>query len=320
MTSVGSILGGAFGLVRRHPVSVLIWGLLYMAAIAGLLFAIRPLFAVDADLFSQQLAAGADKPLTPQDLQPYMARFQSAGGILFLSEIGLFAFVMIVFTATQRAVLRPAERGFAYLRIGGDELRLIGLGLFLAVCIYIASILAMLAMMIVVGIAFAITLAATGSPVVGILLLSIALLVLIGATIYAEVRLSLAFPLTFIRRSFVIGEAWQLTKGRFWTLFGAYFVIGLVQMVLATILFIFAFAPLISELAQGGNTPEAIQLAFQHQMERFVVVDARNVTLWLGATLLSGLGIALFGAVATAARDLLVGDPALSKTAGGDGA
>jgi hypothetical protein len=306
MTSVGSILGGAFGLVRRHPVSVLIWGLLYVAAVAVLLFAMRPFFAVYADLFSQQLAAGAGKPLTPQDLQPYMARFQSAGGILFLAEIGVFAFIMIVFTATQRAVLRPDERGFAYLRVGGDELRLIGLGFFLTVCLYIASFLAMLAMMIVVGIAFAVTLAATGSPVVGILVLSIAMFALMGATIYAEVRLSLAFPLTFIRRNFVIGEAWRLTRGRFWTLFGAYFVIWFFVMVLMAIFFGLAVAPLFSELAQNGDTPEAIRLALQHHMERFTRIDAINVAFALGGALLSGLGIALFGgAVATAARDLV---------------
>ena len=80
-----------------------------------------------------------------------------------------------------------------------------------------------------------------------------------GAMIYAEVRLSLAFPLTFMRRSFVIGEAWRLTRGRFWTLFGAYFIIGLVYMVLAGILFCFAFGPFFSEVAQGPNSPEAIR-------------------------------------------------------------
>ena len=80
----------------------------------------------------------------------------------------MFAVMMVLFTATQRAVLRPAERGFAYLRVGGDELRMIGLGFVLAVCLSIGMFVALLALMIVVGIVFAITMAATGSPVVGI--------------------------------------------------------------------------------------------------------------------------------------------------------
>lgn len=213
---------------------------------------------------------------------------------------------MMIFTATQRAVLRPAERGFAYLRFGEDELRQIGLGVFLSVCLSIAMVLAMIPLMIVVGIVFAITVAATGSPLAGVLLIVIAYFALMGASIYVEVRLSLAFPLTFLRRSFVIGEAWRLTKGRFWTLFGAYFVIWLILMVPMVIFFGLAVAPFFSELAQNGSTPEGIQLAVQHHMERFTRIDAINVAFALGAALLSGLGIALFGgAVATAARDLV---------------
>ena len=302
MTSVGSIVGGAFRLVRQHPLSVLIWGLLYVAAMIGLLFAMRPFFVVYADLLSQQLIAGANRPLNPQDLQPYLARMQSAGSILFLAQIGVFALGMVLFTATQRAVLRPAERGFAYLRFGGDELRLIGLGFFFTVCLYIGTFVAMLGMVIVIAIASV----ASGSPVVAGLLFLIGFLALMGAIIYVEVRFSLAFPLTFLRRSFIVGEAWRLSKGRFWTLFGAYFVIGIVYLALAAVLLIFAVAPFFSELAQSGNTPEAFQLAAQHQMERFVRIDASSVALWLGGALLSGISIALFGgAVATAARDLI---------------
>jgi hypothetical protein len=306
MTSVGSIVGGAFRLVRENPLSVLVWGLLYAAAVAGLMFAMRPFLLVYSDLLTHMIAAGAGKPPTPQDLQPYMARMQAAGGIVFLAEIAVFGLIMMIFTATQRAVLRPAQRSFFYLRLGEDELRQIGLGLFLSVCLGVAMVLAMLALMIVVGIVFAVTMAATGSPVVGVLFFIIAYFVLMGATIYAEVRLSLAFPLTFARRNFVIGEAWQLTRGRFWTLFGAFFVIWLFVMLLMTILLGLAVAPFVSELSQGPNTPEAIRLAFQHQMERFVRIDAANVGLALGGALLSGLGIALFGgAIATAARDLM---------------
>jgi hypothetical protein len=311
MTSVGSIVGGAFRLVRQHPASVLVWGLLYAAAMAALLIATRPVFLAYSDLLSQMIEAGVDKPLTPEQIQPYLARMQSAGGILFLAEIGVFVLAMVLFTATQRAVLRPAERGFFYLRLGGDELRMIGLGLFLMVCLSVGLFLAMLAVMIVVGIVFAVTLAATGSPVIGVLLFSIAWFALMGAMIYAEVRLSLAFPLTFIRRAFVVGEAWRLTKGRFWTLFGAYFVIALLYMVLAAILLAFAVSPIFSELSQSGNTPEAVRLAVQHQMERFGQVDIYNVAFWLGGALLGGLAMALFGgAIATAARDLVPDDQA----------
>lgn len=302
MTSIGSILGGAFGLVRRHPLSVLVWGLLYVAAIGLLVLAMRPLFSVYAELFSRQLAAGGKGPMNPQDLQPFMGRLQSAGGIVFLSEIGVFALVMILFTATQRAILRPAERGLFYLRLGGDELRLLGLGLVLAVCLYIAMFLAMLIMFIpaaIIGFA-------SGSPGAIALIVLVEMVVLTCAMIYVEVRLSLAFPLTFLRRSFVVGEGWRLSRGRFWTLFGAYFVIGLIYVVLASVLVGVAVAPFFAEMAQGPNTPEAFQSAAMHLMEGFLVLDARNAGLILGGALLGGLVIALFGgAMATAVRDLV---------------
>jgi hypothetical protein len=156
--------------------------------------------------------------------------------------------------------------------------------------------------------------------VLAALLVCIGFLVLMAGTIYVEVRISLAFPLTFVRRNFIIGEAWRLSRGRFWTLFGAYFLIVLIHVALATLLFAFAFAPFFSELAQGGDAPEAVQLAVQHQFARFATIDATNAGLLLGAALLCGLGIALFGgAVATAARDLLAGDPALSEAPAQEG-
>ena len=308
VTSVGSILGGAFGVVRRNPLAVLVWGVLYVAAIGLLFVAMRPIFAVYSEIFSQALARGGKQPLTPEDLRPYMDRAQSAGAIAFLAEIGIFSFLMVLVSASQRAVLRPLDRGFAYLRVGGDELRLIGLGIFLMVCLGIGMFLAMLAGLIVVGITLAIAAAVGASPAfVGLLLLAQYCL-LMGATIYAQVRLSLAFPLTFLRRTFVVGEAWRLSNGRFWTLFGAYFLIALIYMALALVLMGFALAPFFSEVAANPSSPDAFHLALQHQAERFSTLDATNAGLLLGFVLLAGFSIALFGgAMATAVRDL-VGD------------
>lgn len=315
MTSVGSIVGGAFALVRRNPLSVLVWGALYVAAVGLLVLAMRPLFAVYSDLLGQQLAAGANQPLTQAQLQPYMAQMQAAGGIVFLGEIGVFALIMVLVSATQRAVLRPLERGFAYLRLGADELRLIGLGFFLMVCLWIAMFLAMLALMIVIGIAVALLYAVGASPALAALLFLAAYCVLMGATIYAQVRLSLAFPLTFLRRTFVVGEAWRLGKGRFWTLFGAYAVLALVNTALAAVVMGFALAPFFSEMAASPNSPEAFRVVLLHQAERFSTLDALNGALLLGFVIVAGLGVALFGgAMATAARDLVGDDEGAATT------
>ncbi len=317
MISVGSILGGAFRLVRDHPLAVLVWSLIQGVAFVALFFALHPLFQVYADfvsaILSKQIVAAPGKPPDLQALQPLIARMQAAAGIVLLAELGLFALLMILFTATQRAVLRPAERGFFYLRLGGDEFRLMGLAFVLAVCLGIGMFIAEFVLVILVLIvAFA-----TGSgAVTGVLVLAL-VCALMCAILYAEVRLSLAFPLSFVRRNFIVGEAWRLSKGRFWTLFGAYFILWLLYALLAAILFGIAAAPLISELSQAPVTPEAIQLAFQHQLARAVALDPVFIGVILGSALLGGLMLALFGgAVATAARDLLAGDPALSDAGG----
>jgi hypothetical protein len=308
-TSVGSILGGAFGLVRRQPLSVLVWGLLHLAAMSLIFLAMRPFFEVWSEMVGQQLAAPG-KPIDPQMLQPFVMRLQAAGGLMFLTEIGVFALQIVLFTATQRAVLRPTERGLFYLRIGMDELRLVGLGFFLAIAAYIAMFMVML----VVGIVVAVAAVASGSPAVAVLLVAIAFLGVFGAMIYAMVRLSLAFPLTFLRRQFVVGEAWRLSGNRFWTLFGAYLVIAVIQQLLSLVLMSFAAAPFFAELRQTGSSPEAVRLALQHAAARFTQPDATLFALAAAFALIAGLTLALFGgAMATAARDL-AGDPA------GDGA
>ncbi|MBV9882970.1 MAG: hypothetical protein JO276_08185 [Sphingomonadaceae bacterium] len=185
-----------------------------------------------------------------------------------------------------------------------------GLGFILVVCLYIGMFVAMLVM----GIVVAIVAVATGSPAALATLLVVFGLILMCGTLYAEVRISLAFPLSFVRRDFIIGEAWRLSRGRFWTLFGAYFVLALLYSVLASLLLGLAIAPLVSELTQASQSPDAIRAAFQHELELVTGPSAVGIAVWLGFALLGGLALALFGgAVATAARDLLAGDPALAE-------
>ena len=300
MTSIGSMLGGAFGLLRDHPLSVLVWVLLHVAGFALLLLAIQPLFALYSDFLTSQLALGPNHKLDPQALQPFIARMQATGGIVFLAELGLFALLMVLLTATQRAVLRPEERGFCYLRLGGDELRQIALGFILIVGFYVGMFVAIL----VFGIVIAIIAATSGSAGLVALLAFLAFILLIAAAIYGMVRFSLAFPMTFVRREFAFGEGWRASKGRFWTLFGAYFVIALFQQVLMSIVMSFVFFSVFANVVPAENNPEAAQLAVQHLFEQFL--GPAGAALWLGMGAIGGLGITLFGgAMAAAVRDLV---------------
>ena len=51
----------------------------------------------------------------------------AAYGDLMACVLGIFVLFIILFTATQRAVLRPDQGGFFYMRLGMDELKMFAL-------------------------------------------------------------------------------------------------------------------------------------------------------------------------------------------------
>ena len=114
-----------------------------------------------------------------------------------------------------------------------DELRLFGLLLGLAILFMIAFIIGMIIVSIVAG-----GLIALGSvfKAFGILVIILGVIGMFAAPVFFIVRLALAGPLTILRGRITIGEAWRLTRGHFWTLFGAYAVIAVISMVVLGVL------------------------------------------------------------------------------------
>src|SRR4051794_21168652 len=128
MLNVGTILGGAFGLVKRRPVAVAVWGAVYFVGLLGFMIVMQPMFQAQA-----AIAGGADPAAA-------MAGMPAMLGRLLLVELGIFILFIILYTATQRAVLRPDESAFAYIRLGMDELRMLGLSLLLLIIFYAVTL------------------------------------------------------------------------------------------------------------------------------------------------------------------------------------
>ena len=290
--TVGSIIGGGIRLIRTQPQVVAVWVVLYGIAMALFTAAIR-LFMAPITAMQQQNAANAAAGIKVPPVFP-----ATAFGSLFLLELIFAVLVVIAFAAVVRAVTRPTGDRFAYLRIGMDELRLIGLGVLLAI-LFLFVELAGLLVVFLLGALSGYILGKSGGMVVGVVLG----ILLFCALVYAQIRLSLSGALTVIAGRIVIKDAWRAAKGHFWTLFGAYLVIGLIIMSLGILLLAATQPHLLA--AYASFNPQAIQAAAQEQAKAQVGISFGYVIqMIVGAVITIPLYIVFFGAVATAAVEL----------------
>lgn len=211
MASVGSILNGAFRLLKDEPVTVAIWAGIFIAYTVGSSALALSGLAFDAEA----LRSGAVSPMN------------AIGLGLALAVVALL-FVSVMSCAVYRAVLRPEEGGFAWLRLGSDEFRMAGLYILMTFIIAFLGLILGLGFFFVAGGSALMTGGGGGSIGIAILLAVICGLFFI----YASIRVSLIFPMTFLRRQISIDEGWGLSRGRFWTLFLAYLVIGIIMLVI----------------------------------------------------------------------------------------
>jgi len=292
MANVGSILGGAFRLFKEQPVAIAIWTVVF--ALYGFASSGAALGGTSAQLADlEALRSGAISPL-------------GMVGAFSLVILLALVFSAVMACAVYRVVLRPDERSFGGLRLGMDELRMMGLFLILIVAgIFLGLVVGLLLMLVFGG-----AIAATGGGGGTVLLIGILYFAMILACIYVGVRLSLIFPMTFVRKRIAIDEGWALTRGRFWTLF----LVFLVVFVLMIILYLTAVAPFsgpfLGEMIQAMKNPEAMQSA---QAQEAASLAAQPLTTMILLTVLGAIvqaiGHALNGgAAATAVREFLRDD------------
>lgn len=293
MVTAGDIIGGGFRLVRARIAAVAIWTLLCLAMNVAVLYALRPFMT---NIMAMQAAQASGAVADPR------AMFSGLGqllGIYLLMLLGL----LIVFTAALRAAVRPAENSFAYLRLGMDELRMLAVTVVLGVGFFI---LYMVLVMVTALIGAAIGVMARDA----IIPISIVLIFAVFCALaFFQVRFSLAFALTVLRGKIMIGESWTLTKGRFWTLFGAYFVLGLIVFVSAMAIFSISAAPYFAEIGKASLNPAALQAAQQHQLQRqFGAITPLTVVAWMLGAVLGAVWITLSAGAMGAAASGLVDD------------
>lgn len=219
-----------FRITRRHPGAVLLWAVVWLIAFVVMMIAATPLMAPWMDEIA---AAQGD----PEALSEGASRAMQMAGFIF-APVALLVQGLLL-PAAYRAVLRPEERRFAYLRVGRDEARIL----------LVSIALAVVSLLLNLGGGWVERQAAAGAGLGVGLLVSLAVFVI---SLVFSVRVSLIAPLTFARRKLAFAEGWRASGPRFWPLLGL-MVLVLTMVIVVMILLVLIGWPLWTLVVGAGG-------------------------------------------------------------------
>jgi len=302
--SVPEALSVGGGLIARRPLAVLVWGALPIVVVVPLLLAFAgTLFAI----IVQASKAGGDQTAIAASILPEI------GGLLlfvFLALILLWVLGAVTTAAAYRAVLRPEQSAFGYLRFGGEELWLMAVSFVMGLVFF------------GVGLAFAIpqsivNLAVMNSGVQAqVSAAALFGLLRYGVTIWLWLRLSMALPMTFADGKFHLFESWALTRGHTVQLLVFCILAALILVGIELVAFVLVIGG--GFLMAGGALRAAFASpqAFFANPQAVIAALGPVLVLWtLMLVVISGVSTALFRApFAHIYRRLAAADPAAAFT------
>jgi hypothetical protein len=250
-----------FRLVRRNPLALLAWTLLYAVLTLTALFSLS---TVIGPLEAWSARAEAMESVDQPGLDQVMALMSEFGAIMaqvaWLLPVSMVVGAMLG-AAVARGVLTPSRDRFGYLRLGMDEVRVLVVTFVLGLVMGLAAFVAFMAW----GLLIAAAKAGGGDGVAAIAAI-VGFLAIVCGFIWLAVRLSLAVPITVAEKRFAFFDSFAVTKGRFWPLLGMA-VLAIVMMLLIQLLSSIVTMPLaiISGLESwsfgAGQDPEAVRAA-----------------------------------------------------------
>ena len=227
-----------FRVTWEKPKTLLIWTGFFL--IVNLLMPLA-LFGLGLNTKVAELEAASGNP--SQDPTAAMESLAALAPLYaVLIPVGLVVRAMIA-AAVFRLVLDPEDSRIHPVQFGREEVHQIVLALAYTLLFLVAVVVAVL-----VGGVFAGVAAAVGaSPMVG-LLVSFALM---GGLVYVAIRMSLGPVITFSEGRIALFDSWNLTRGLFWPILGAYVlaVIAIAVFYLLAMVLVAALGALIS----GGD-------------------------------------------------------------------
>ncbi len=215
---IGIALSDAFQLIKKKPGWMIAWGAIVLLLP---LLPVIPMFI--------WMAENSDVWMNDPD-----ALDSSFGQSLLAQSSSVFQLLVAipVLAAASRFVLGKQRKTlFAGLAFSMDEV-----WTFVAV---VAAYIGMIIVIMIVGIVAFVSgglLYAAGQTVVGVLTGIFVAIVLCLPIIWGSVRLSLLIPASVDLNTFAFIPAWNASKGRFWPLFGTWFIAVLLSIGLSILL------------------------------------------------------------------------------------
>lgn len=251
-----------FRLVRRNPLAIVIWSLLYLILSLANLFVSAGAMQSMVAMTEMMEGMEASPPTTLEGMMPMLTAYgQVLGQTAWLMPVSLVV-GSVIYAAVARGVVNPQDKGLGFVRFGMDEVRVlvvsVGISLLSAV-IYTA---AFIGVFVLAGIAVATEQAWLWLFVV------LGFFAAIAFCIWLAVRWSLAIPITVAEKRFAFFDSFALTKGRFWPLLGMAIIAGVMALVIWALSMIVAMpVSMMSGLSMMGtmgttDDPTAVLKAF----------------------------------------------------------
>ena len=279
-----------FRVVRRTPMTIVWWALFYLV-FTVLMFGLAGGSMLTMMGAAEQLQ-GNPTP-APEDLAPMFQAYGAFFGIIMPLAIIMGA---VLYGAANRAVLKPTERNWGFMRAGMDEVRIFVVSLVLAIIGMVLLGVLVLVAGVVTGFA-----AASGGSGAGILTGVVAFCAVAVLAIFLSIRFCLASPITFVEKRIAIFDSWGMTKGRFWPLFGMA-LIALIMALIVNLLGTLVFLPLTLMFGGLGNLTEA---GTTDMMELMRTMAPAIIVYVISTAVVSALQMAvIYAPFAAAYRDI----------------
>ncbi|HLI67500.1 MAG TPA: hypothetical protein VKU90_14150 [Caulobacteraceae bacterium] len=272
--SIGEAVAVGPGLIRRHPLAVLAWGILPLVVFLPLLLLFGGVLVAMIVQIVQLSRSAGEQP----DPAALRALFASMGGLLLFGLlVGLSSWVLraVITAAAYRAVLQPEQSSFFYVRFGAAELWL------MLVAFVQGLVLAGVGIVLSIPSSIIVLAASAGGDRGTAAVLNLALLAVREAvTLYVWLRLCLGTPMTFADRQFRLFESWGATRGHVLKLF----MVGVLIVLIAGAIELVALALGIGGLVLTPGAMAALQAgpqAFAANPSALIGVFAPALIEWV---------------------------------------